>query len=165
MNTYRSFHVVLLVAFMSIPDAEANGINPPRPAGSEIVQATCVVRKSGATVVIQRARMTVDESGGLLEVRLDQSTPQTVPLAQFRRIQFHKGTHTQDGFAKSTLDLINPPYEGEGLVRVRTGGKAIRINGFDASSRPIELPLERCKELVIETMSTSDLELRGAAKK
>ncbi len=146
-----SVNVVLLCCVVT-NRADANGINPPRPAQPVEVEASCTEKKSGAITVLKKARLLSDESGGSLEVMLDAkprgAPAQRVELGQINKIVFAGKKPTKDGFVKAMLDLIEPNFSGEGLVRIRQDKTSIILSGFRDTTERVELPIERCRKLV-----------------
>ncbi len=161
----RSYLILLFLLVLLTTTAHANGINPPRPSGSETIEALCTDRKSGNTTTVQRARMTVDEPTGGLEVRLEKSDAQTLRLSRITRVQLATGKPNSDGFAEASLELLEPSYRGEGFVKLRVNGKPVRLAGFSADLRRVDIPLESCRELVLKTSRPSEAEHRAPKMK
>jgi hypothetical protein len=152
------------LASLLAPAAHGNGINPPRPTGAQTVEAQCTDRQTGETRLVQRARITVDKPDGALELRLRQGKPQRLQLAQIERVSIKAGKPGVDGFGKATLVLLEPAFKGEGFVRLNVGGKPVRLTGFTLAQDRVDVPLQRCKELVLKP-STVAAPASGAAKK
>ena len=64
--------LVPLGMFAYFSNANANGINPPRVSGSEIVEATCTTEADVDSTIIFRARVVVGEKAtDLMEIRME----------------------------------------------------------------------------------------------
>lgn len=157
--------VPLLLCGLLPAVAYGNGINPPRPSGAKTVEAICTDRKSGKATIIQRARITIGEPSGSLELRVGQSPARTLQLSQVIRVQIPAARPTPDGFAKASIELIDPGYKGPGFVRVRAKGKPVRVTGFAADLERIDIPLETCKVLAVEASTSSEPERGEVSKK
>lgn len=165
MNKIRLRHAVVLSSCLFVASAEANGINPPRPVGSETVVASCIDRASGGIATLQRAQITDGDSSRPLEVQLGKEAPRTVQLSQLRRLQFHSGKPRPDGFAKATLEVAEPVFVGEAFVKVRAGKKPVLISGFSTAFERVEISLGSCKELAFKKAPPSEPEYRDVMKK
>ena len=146
-------------------DARGNGINPPRPTGSAVVEAQCTDRTSGETAIVQRARATADNTDGGLRIATGSAAAQTVQLSRIGRIAFEAAKPRPDGFAGATLGILDPPYEGLGFVQVRIDGKPVRLTGFGAGLERVDVALESCRELALKTPVAGEARSEGAAKK
>ena len=147
MSKLRLFQALALMSCLFAASAGANGINPPRPVGSETVMASCTDRTSSKVTILQRVRIAYGDASAPLEVRLGKTPPQAVQLSKVRRIQFHAGKPKPDGFAKAMIEIEEPPSVGEGAVKVRANKRPVRISGFSPASEHVEIALENCKEL------------------
>jgi hypothetical protein len=159
------FAAPILVCGMLATVSYGNGINPPRPSGTKTVEATCTDRKTGNTIAVQRARITIDEPSGSLVLRVGQSPAKTLQLTQVIRLQISSAKPASDGFAKASMELIDPDYKGTGYVRLKAKGQPARLTGFTADLARIDKPLGSCKELTIQTVSSSEAERSGVSKK
>lgn len=159
------FAAPILVCGMLAKVSYGNGINPPRPSGTKTVEATCTDRKTGNTITVQRARITMDEPSGSVVLRVGQSPAKTLQLTQVIRLQISSAKPASDGFAKASMELIDPDYTGTGYVRLKAKGQPARLTGFTADLERIDKPLGSCKELTIQTVSSSDTERSGVSKK
>ena len=160
----RWYPVPLLLCGLLAAEAYGNGINPPRPSGAKTVEATCTDRKSGNATTIQRARIAIDEPSGSLELRIGKSAARTLQLSQVIRVQIPSARMTSDGFAKASMALLDPSYAGPGFVRLRAGGKPVRLTGFTADLQRFDSPLAACRELALKA-STSSEDGRGEVSK
>jgi hypothetical protein len=158
-------HALALVSCFFVASADANGINPPRTVGSETVIARCIDRATGGITTLQRARITEGDSGRPLEVQVGKEAPRMIQLSQLLRLQFDGGKPRPDGFARATLELAEPAFVGEAVVKVRSGKKRVLISGFNAASERVQIPLERCKELEFKQAPSSESEFRDVMKK
>lgn len=164
MNRLRLGHAVIFSSCLFVASVEANGINPPRPVGSETVVVSCVDRASGGITILQRAQISDGNSSRSLEVQLGNDAPRTVQLSQLRRLQFHSGKPRPDGFVNATLELAEPVFVGKAIVKVRTGNKPVLISGFSTASERAALSLGSCKELEFKKAPPSEPEHRDAMK-
>jgi hypothetical protein len=146
----RLARALACVAGLLASAAQGNGINPPRPSGAQAVEAQCTDRQTGEIRTVQRARITVDKPVGTIEVRLRQGKPQWLQLAQVERLAIKAGRPGADGFGKATLKLRQPAFDGEGFVQLSVDGKPVRLTGFSPAQERVDLPLQRCKELVLK---------------
>lgn len=156
--------VSILLCGLLATESYGNGINPPRPSGAKIVEATCTDRKTGNTTIIQRARITIDEPSGSLVLRVGQSPARTLQLSQVIRLQIASAKPESDGFAKAIMELIDPGYIGSGYVRLKAKGQPVRLTGFTADLERVDKPLGTCKELTIRASTSSEAE-RGEVSK
>jgi hypothetical protein len=152
------------VAGLLATAAQGNGINPPRPGGSQAVEAQCADRQTGEIRIVQRARITVDKPVGTLDVRLRMGKPQQLQLAQIERLAIKAGKPGTDGFGKATLALRQPAFNGEGFVQLSVDGKPVRLTGFSPAQERVDLPLQRCKELVLKPAAAAAASQPGAVK-
>jgi hypothetical protein len=161
------FAAPILVCGMLATVSYGNGINPPRPSGTKTVEATCTDRKTGNTIAVQRARITIDEPSGSLVLRVGQSPAKTLQLSQVIRLQISSAKPASDGFAKATIELNDPDHKGSGsgYVRLKAKGQPARLTGFTADLERIDKPLGSCKELTIQTVSSTEAERSGVSKK
>jgi hypothetical protein len=163
------FAGLILVCGMLATVAYGNGINPPRPSGTKTVEATCTDRKTGNTITVQRARITIDEPSGSLVLRVGQSPAKTLQLSQVIRLQIASAKPASDGFAKATIELNDPDDKGSGsgsgYVRLKAKGQPVRLTGFTADLERLDKPLGSCKELTIQAVSSSETERSGVSKK
>lgn len=155
----------MLVCGMLATVSYGNGINPPRPSGTKTVEATCTDRKTGNTTTVQRARITINEPSGSLVLRVGQSPAKTLQLSQVIRLQIASAKPASDGFAKASMELIDPSYKGTGYVRLKAKGQPARLTGFTADLERVDKPLGSCKELTIQTVLSSEAERNGVSKK
>lgn len=137
----------LLMCLLLAREAYGNGINPPRPSGAKAVEVTCIDRRSGVAVIVQRAQITIDEASGLLELRLSDTPARQVQLSQIRQLQILSSKPRADGFAKASIALLDPGYDGPGQVRLRAKSKPVRLTGFAADLERVDRLLGTCKEL------------------
>ena len=166
MSKIRHWYPVpLLLCGLLAAEAYGNGINPPRPIGAKTVEATCTDRKSGNATTIQRARIAINEPSGSLELRIGKSAARTLQLSQVIRVQIPSVKMTSDGFAKVSMELLVPSYEGPGFVRLRAKGKPVRLTGFTADLQRFDIPLEACKELALKASTSSEVERGEVSKK
>src|SRR5262245_31606547 len=148
MSRLRWIGLLLPITFSVI--ALANGVNPPRTTGSQIVAATCTDRKSGESTTVQRARIDNGKPSASIEVRLGEAEQQTLQLSDVRRIEIVDTTPDADGFVHAVLEIDKPTYRGNGFVRVRADGKPVRLTGFPNGGTPkIVIALESCRNLAI----------------
>ncbi|MBS0345866.1 MAG: hypothetical protein JSR69_05335 [Proteobacteria bacterium] len=163
--TRYGYAIALLLCGLLGEPAFGNGINPPRPSGSQTIEARCTDRDSGETTTLQRARLAADEASPMIELRIGNAAASTLQLAQVAAIRMPSAKAKPDGFAKATLELRNPDYQGPGFVRVRVDGKPVQLTGFTEARARVTIPLESCKALTLSA-STAPLEDgRGVPKK
>jgi hypothetical protein len=149
-----------------VQQADANGINPPRPSGSELVTARCTLRTPGAPRTLERARVDAADSTDGLQLRLGPEKAQAIPLTKIARIRVPSRTLRADGFAKALIDVREPSYQGAGWIRLKDSTGSIVLTGFAASSPGrVEIPLASCKELSFEVRTDSDLSRHETTKK
>ena len=148
----------LAASALCLPPAFPNGINPPRPSGGQTTDAVCKDRGSGEATTVRRARILVDQSAGTLWLRTGVEAGRRAQLASIGRIVIAPTTAepetNTDGEAAATISLLQPAYEGPGFVRLREGTKPVRLVGFSDSGTRVDLPLARCAELVLTTLTT-----------
>jgi hypothetical protein len=161
----RWLSLSLLVCLLLAREAYGNGINPPRPSGAKVVEATCVDRRSGVAVIVQRAQITIDEASGLLELRLGDTPARLVQLSQIRRLQILSSKARADGFAKASMTLLDPGYDGPGQVRLRAKAKPVRLTGFAADLERVDRVLGTCKELTFTAPAAVPVERSEVQKK
>jgi hypothetical protein len=159
----RAYFLGLFVPGLLATTANANGINPPRPNGAKTVEATCTDRTTGNNSTVQRARVTVKNPTGSLEVRIEKSAPQIFQLSQIGRIQIATGTPNADGFAKASFELIGSRDKHDGYVRLSARGQVVRLTGFSAVGGRVDIPLANCSEVTLRALASSDAE--GRTKK
>jgi hypothetical protein len=150
--------IPILLCGLLTTAAHGNGINPPRPSGAKNVQATCIDRATGHTITIERARITIDEPSGSLELRVGQSTARTLQLSQVNRLQIASAKPASDGFAKAAIELNDPEYKGTGFVRLKANGLTVRVTGFTADRERVDIPFGACRVLTIQASTSSDAE-------
>lgn len=166
MFKIRRWHSApLLLCGLLATTVYGNGINPPRPSGARTVEAICTDRKSGDTTTLQRARIAVDEPTGSLEVRVGASAAKVLQLSQIVRVKIPSPRLASDGFAKASLELLEPSYNGPGFVKLRARGKPVRLTGFTADLDRVEMPLVTCKELALKASQPSEAQRGGVSKK
>jgi hypothetical protein len=161
----RWLSLVLLICPLLAREAYGNGINPPRPSGAKVVEATCVDRRSGVAVIVQRAQITIDEASELLELRLSDTSARSVQLTQIRLLQILSSKPKADGFAKASMILLDPGYEGPGQVRLRSKAKPVRLTGFAADLERVDRVLASCKELSFTAPTSAPVERSEVRKK
>ena len=162
----RRWHAMPLLACSLLTSlAHGNGINPPRTSGAKTVEAVCTDRQSGGETTVQRARTVVDAPSGTIELKIDKSTAQFVQLSQLVRLEIPSGKPAPNGFARATLELTEPDYQGPGDVRLRVGKKPVRLTGFTADSTRVDIPLAQCKLLVLTSAPSSGAEPGSVSKK
>lgn len=163
--TRYGYAIPLLLCGLLGSPAFGNGINPPRPSGSQTVEANCTDRGSGAITTLQRVRLAADEASPMIELRIGAAAASMHQLAQVAAIRIPSVKAKPDGFVKATLELREPDYQGPGFVRVRVDGKPVQLTGFGAGLARVTIPLESCKALTL-TASTAppSTEGRGVPK-
>jgi hypothetical protein len=161
----HGFPLFLLLGALLAAESYGNGINPPRQSGSKTVVATCTDRATGEATTIQRTRIFIAEPSGSLELRIGKSAASTLQLSKVIRVQIPSAKTMSDGFAKASLELLDPGYEGPGFVRLEVNTTPVRLTGFSADLRRVDVPLATCKELTLQTSeSTNAKHGEGALK-
>lgn len=156
-------HLLLLTLLTS--RAYGNGINPPEPQGSQTVDAFCSERTSGKTLVVLRARITIEKPSGSLELRIGESQARLLQLSRVIRLEIPSAVPMSDGFTKALLRLSEPDYEGPGLVRIRAGEKQVRVTGFDTDiNKKVDIALETCKDFAVKASIAPEGENRRWTK-
>lgn len=146
--------------------ANGNGINPPRPSGTETIALSCVDRGTGDSITVLRAKIIGEtELSSWLEARLGKAAPQRLQLSQITRIQLPSGKPLANGFSKAELEIREPNYSGTGMVRSRIKGKSVRITGFSSDLERIELPLESCKDITQSSQQMSETNHHNVSKR
>ena len=164
-NTLRLFLVPLGI-FAYFSNANANGINPPRVSGSEIVEATCTSDADVDSTIIFRARVVAGEKAtDLMEIRMGNEPALEVSMSKINRLEIASSAPDPDGFVRANLHLSDPEYQGKGFVKVIEQGKPLRLSGFTKVNRRVEIPLSKCKALLLRTVLSEAVEHRPAVKK
>ena len=73
-------------------------------------------------------------------------------------------TGMADGYARATIELREPAYQGSGSVLLRADGKPVRLSGISSGSARAEIALERCAELLVRLRPQPDSATRGGSK-
>lgn len=154
----RCYLLLLCLPWLLTSKAYSNGINPPRPTGTQTVEASCTDRKSGEVLTVLRARVAADKLAGALEVRLGNASPRDLQLSQIGRVRIASGKSNSGGFAKAFFELREPSYEGEGFVRLTVKGAPVRLTGFSAALERVDIPLQLCRELMLKTSQGEESE-------
>lgn len=126
-------------------------------------QAVCTERGTGNKIVLAGAQLGAGAAAGLT-LRLGAAPAQQFPLAQVARIQMTGAEQGSDGYARATIELREPAYQGPGSVLLRTDGKPVRLSGISSGSARAEIALERCVEVVVRLRPQPDAATRGGLK-
>ena len=157
---------ILLMALGSVPGAgSAVAGESQRVAwiGAMEVQAVCTERGTGNKIALTGAQLGAGEPAGLM-LRLGDGAARQLPLAQIARIQFTGAEPGVDGYARATIELREPAYQGSGSVLLRADGKPVRLSGISSGSARAEIALERCAELLVRLRPQPDSATRGGSK-
>lgn len=138
--------------------ANANGINPPRPTGSFIVEAKCTEKK-GATI-LSRARL--NPAG--IEIRLSATETITVKLADIRTVKLSNANSSADGFIAAIVELVEPQFAGKAAIKVGSGTESHTLSGFSANKRRVTIPIGNCSSLNVTIRPADDFPKEEAKK-
>ena len=155
-----------VLAGLAGPMALANGINPPKPSGADVIEVTCTNRVTRGNLIVKRARINPAKPAGTMEVRFDSSPPKSLQLSQIRRVEIATGETAQDGFATASFELADQSDRRTGFVRLSSNGKPVRLTGFSPDTDRIDVPLASCSQLTLRVpLSNAGREHAGLTKK
>jgi len=144
--------------------AEANGINPPRPAELALVQATCYEDADADTPSMFRSHLVGGRTDDVVEFRGARQLLEESPIANVRRIAFDSQS-VVDGFVKAKISLRNRLRPVEGSVRVRNADKPIVLAGFLESGERVEVPMTKCVQIDFVVLDRPDAPRTPVKKK
>lgn len=165
LKNRRWYPVPLFACSLLAPQAQGNGINPPQTSGAKTVIAVCTDRLSGDQTTVRRARIVAGAPSGSIELKLDKAGAKLVQLSQVVRLDIPSDKPASNGFARATLELTEPAYQGQGAVRLQVGKKPVRLTGFTADFSHVDIPLRQCKLLVLTSSASADPDPGSVSKK
>ena len=149
MNTNQLRIAILLSIAFTPLIVNANGINPPRPAGGTILEASCTDSITKTATVLRRVRVLTDDPAERIQFKIPPSTDAGIKLSDIRRIEIQSTTATANGFTAAQVKLLNPPYQGNAAVKLGKGAASLRLTGFNESNQRVQIVLAACKILEI----------------
>ena len=162
MSPFTTTLLAGMAALLLATEARPNGINPPRPASSTLVQVACERAEPAAPVVLKRTQLL--SGSGRLDVRTDDGS-MALRLMDLRRIDFEPGKTDAHGYLSATLASPKPEPPSRGRIRVVEDGKPITISGFNETGKRVTIALSSCRSIQISSAEDNGTEGRGAAKK
>lgn len=137
------------VATFSIPTANSNGVNPPRPAGGSILQAECMLRASAEQLVVRRALFVVQGRQATLPLRSRETGDVTLDLEDIRTLQIPSTKLDATGSIKVQASLLVPEFSGSAYMKPGTKATAIEVAGYDNSRTRRKVLLTDCSTLTV----------------
>ena len=149
---------ISLVAALPITAANANGVNPPRPAGGNILQADCTLRSSGEHLVLRRALLLTHEGTATLPLNSRETGDVELDLEDIRTLQIPKSKLDPTGSLKVQATLAAPLFSGNATVKPGTKAAAIEIVGYDKAQNRRKILLTGCSALTVSKRDALDHE-------
>ena len=137
-------------------NANANGINPPRPSGSETVHASCQYRDTDTTIKVERVRVRSSVSKTALYISFAGLPQKLVQLSDIDLIRMLQPEPDANGYVYVELHLNSPSYIGNGYVLISFGDQEFELIGFTKDRTRISFPITRCKEIDFKQSGRSD---------
>jgi hypothetical protein len=146
---------LLLLPFVSC-NLLANGINPPRPAGGVVLRAECITKTGDPGMEIYRARL---KSGSVsqdaLEVRAGNGIGE-VPLSDWSSLRGLDRRRDKAGFVQVLGKKGDATQPSKTAIRVHKDGSDIELIGFSKAGQRIGVPLSKCSEVLVSTVSATE---------
>lgn len=165
-NPFRSVCVILFLAAICVlfaSTSNANGVNPPRPAGGTIVQATCALRATGVKLVLHRAMFAVQGSQKKLFLTATGIGEVALDLYNIKSLQIPSAKPGNGGLLNVEATLRAPEFTGNASIRLQQGSGFLEIVGFDDSKTRRKIRLTECSALTVSLpgVSVDELPKRG----
>lgn len=143
-----------------VASLSANGINPPRPTDSAIVEAKCLSKN--ATISLTRARLSAEA----IDIKLSSTETVAVKLADVKRIKLDETAKSTGGFVSAEVELLQPKYSGAAAISIRQDGKRLTLSGFDANRKRVAFDIGKCNLLEVTVKAgASENSAIGSAEK
>ncbi len=157
MNTRNRLLVLIsaMLPWVAIQCANANGINPPRPA-TTVVTAICADGSGKQLHKIMRAQVK-DRAGSTstqtVTFRSNDANEQ-LSIANIKTVALTSKAIDKDGFTSATLTRRHGSSNESGAVRVKSANTNLKLVGFTSAGTRVEVDLFNCKR--VEFSSAAD---------
>lgn len=149
----RLLGAVLLFLCVLVPAEGIHAISPPRPAGSDILDAACT-DPGGRVVVLRRVRLLTDDPAERIQFMTTSGAIARFRLSEIRRIELPGTPPGADGFAAASTVLRAPDVRVTAIRLVSAVGP-LRVTGFTDRKERVEIRLADCRVLVIEIVGAA----------
>lgn len=144
----RITRAVLLSLCLLALAAPAHAISPPRPAGSDILDASCT-DPGNRVMTLRRVRLLTDDPAERIQFRTASGAITGFRLSEIRRIDLPGGPVAADGFAAASV-MLRASDVRVTAIRLASGAGPLRLAGFTDRRERIEIRLADCRVLAIQ---------------
>ena len=151
----RVGRVMWLVLLLVSSNVQANGINPPRPAGSMVLQAQCNAADGMLGMELYRAQVRVGQATrSTIETRGRDGVVE-VPLDRWRTLSGLDGHRDKAGFVQARAAGRDGVEPARVAIRVRKDGQEVELTGFSKAGERVSVPLAKCSEVLVRSVDPS----------
>ena len=148
--------VLAVVLIFTVSNSYSNGINPPRPSGTDTVKAVCKERSGGSQHELFRTQIV----GGANPVEsltfVIKGATEQINIIDVRTITLSAGTVDSDGFVKGSLIRSDGTEEKATKVQVKTNNIPIRLTGFSKTGTRLSIDFATCESIEFSSVTTSN---------
>lgn len=138
-----------LLAALSAVAPGLHAITPPRPAGSEVLDATChPIKDKERITIVRRVRVVTRDSTERIQFRTAAGEIVALRLSEIRSVELQPGPVDRAGFTPSKVDLVASNLRVDAIM-LAPGREPVRLAGFSDSRVPVEIRLQDCRRLEI----------------
>ncbi|MDD2897730.1 MAG: hypothetical protein PHI31_03340 [Desulfuromonadaceae bacterium] len=147
--------VVLAMVLLVIGSAFPNGINPPRPAKSILVNAVCKHKTNNDEAEVFRAKVKYsDKTNKILELIVEGETEE-IEITDISSINSISNSVDSDGFTKATIIRSGYTEKEKVRLKVSANGSKVALVGFDKDGNKESVNISDCKSVSFSSNNTS----------
>ena len=150
--------VVLAMVSLGVDSAFSNGINPPRPAKSILVNAVCKYKNNNDETEIFRVKVKYsDRINQQLQLMIEGET-EKIEVANITSINSISTSIDSNGFTNATITRSGNSEKEKVKLKVRTNGLKVALVGFDKDGNKESVNISDCKTVAFSSSNTSQHE-------
>jgi len=151
--------IILAYTFLFATAAFSNGINPPRPAESQITSAIFLILNKTTPEKIYRVYIKDKTSKSDSLTFITDEMSEEIPLSQIQSISFTVNEPNTEGVVQTELKLLDEENPKSSLLVVTKDSHIYKLVGFRENGNKLSIPLTACKTISFLTISSDDSQI------
>jgi len=164
MNQLRQLFIVLITLsyLLSTKFVFSNGINPPRPQDSIVIEANCTEISSEKIRKFYRVHIDGAAFPETLNIKVDNFS-EHIPVTRINRITFSSNKIDSSGYSSAKLLRQDEDNEQSVSIQVRSKTENITLNGFNSTGEKISVEISKCRVIDFSVLIKDDYEPRRSS--